>query len=138
MVAEVLERDYTRIGNRLIRDRRVDWIARSIFIWMASHKDGFGVSPESIAAAGPSGISAVKSALRKLEQYGYLTRSQQRTKGGTMGQTVYRITDMPSSEPLDENRSADVTSDDTQSGRSEPVDENPPAPDCAREGPSTI
>lgn len=125
MTAEVLERDYARIGNRLLRDPEISYKAKGIFAFMASHKDGFGVSPESIAAAGQEGISAVKSALRELEQGGYLARSQKRTEGGTMGQTVYRITDMPSSEPVDGNRPAVVTSGNDQSCRSEPVDGNP-------------
>lgn len=127
MTAEVLERDYTRIGNRLLRDRRLSFKAKGIFTWMASHKDGFGVSPESIAAAGTDGISAVKSALRELEEHGYLTRSQVRAGGGKMGATTYRITDMPSSGPEVENRPPGMTSIDGQTGRSEPVNGNPPA-----------
>lgn len=129
MVAEVLERDYTRVGNRLIRDPEISYKAKGIFIYLASHRDGFGVSPESIAAAGRDGISAVKSALRELEQRGYLARSQARTTDGTMGQTVYRITDMPSSEPLDGNHLAGATCEDGQHGRSGPVDGNPLADD---------
>lgn len=114
MVAEVLERDYTRIGNRLIRDGRLDWPPKGVFMWMASHKDGFGVSPESIAAAGPGGVSAAKSALRQLEQHGYLIRRRQRRVDGTLGPSTYFITDMP------ENASGQ------QSPRSEPKVENPP------------
>lgn len=127
MVAEVFERDYARIGNQLLRDARISYRAKGIFCWLASHREGFGVSPESIAAAGAEGISAVKSALRELEQYGYLTRSQIRTAGGTMGNFTYRITDMPSSEPLDGNRPPVPISKDAENRRSEPVDGKPPA-----------
>lgn len=127
MVAEVFERDYARIGNQLLRDARISYRAKGIFCWLASHREGFGVSPESIAAAGAEGISAVKSALRELEQYGYLTRSQIRTAGGTMGNFTYRITDMPSSEPLDGNRPPVSISKDAENRRSEPVDGKPPA-----------
>lgn len=127
MVAEVLGRDYNRVGNRLWRDPSVHAKAKGIFGFLASHKDGFGVSPESIAAAMADGISAVKGALRELEQHGYLARTQVRTADGTMGATVYRITDMPSSEPVDGNQPPVVTSEDEENRRSEPVDGNPPA-----------
>jgi hypothetical protein len=125
MAAEVLEQDYTRLSNQLLRDHRISYKAKGIFGWMASHRDGFGVSPESIAAAGADGISAVKSALRELERYGYLTRSQVRTGDGTMGAFTYRITDMPSSEPVDGNHPAVPTSEDAENRRSEPVDGKP-------------
>jgi hypothetical protein len=114
MVAEVLERDYTRIGNRLIRDGRLDWPPKGVFMWMASHKDGFGVSPESIAAAGPGGVSAAKSALRQLEKHGYLIRRRERRTDGTLGPSTYFITDMPEDAP------------GQQSPRSQPRVENPP------------
>lgn len=127
MAAEVLERDYARISNQLWRDSRLHAKSKGIFGFLASHRDGFGVSPESIAAAMADGISAVKGALRELEEYGYLTRSQVRGADGLMGDTTYRITDMPSSEPVDGNRLAVSTCDDAENRRSEPVDGNPPA-----------
>lgn len=125
MAAEVLERDYTRVGNELLRDARISYKAKGIFCWLASHREGFGVSPESIAAAGADGISAVKSALRELELYGYLSRSQVRRADGLMGDFTYRITDMPSSAPVDGNHPPVPTSDDADNRRSEPVDGYP-------------
>ncbi|WNI19201.1 helix-turn-helix domain-containing protein [Actinacidiphila sp. ITFR-21] len=129
MAAEVLGRDYTQVSNQLFRDARIHAKSKGIFGFLATHRDGFGVSPESIAAAMADGLSAVKSALRELEQYGYLTRSQVRGSDGLMGDTTYRITDMPSSEPADENLPPVPTSNDAQTRRSEPVDGNPPAVD---------
>jgi hypothetical protein len=82
------------------------------------------------------GVSAIKGGLRELEEFGYLIRTQQRKPDGTLGPVVYRITDMPWSAPVDENRPAGVTCEDAtssqveeESRRSEPLDENPPADD---------
>jgi hypothetical protein len=136
MAADVLQRDFTQIHNRLFRDPRLSAKAKGIFGFISTHRAGWGLTPESIAAAMKDGVSAIKAGLRELEALGYLVRTQQRNEDGTMGAIVYRITDMPWSAPVDENRPAGVTCEDAassqvegESRRPEPVDENPPADD---------
>lgn len=129
MAADVLQRDFTQIHNRLFRDSRLSFKAKGIFGLISTHRNGYGVTPEWIAAAGTEGPSAVKSGLRELERYGYLVRSQARKPDGTMGPMTYSITDMPSSEPQVENRPPGPACEDRETHRSEPVVENPPAAD---------
>lgn len=107
---------FTQISNALFRDRRISFKAKGLFGLISTHRDGYGVTPESLAAAGKDGVSAVKGALRELEEHGYLVRERERREDGTLGGSQYYITDMP--DPSEQ-----------QSGRSEPEVENPPV-DC--------
>lgn len=124
--------NFTQISNALFRDPRMSAKAKGIFGFISTHRAGWGLTPESIAAAMKDGVSAIKAGLRELEAFGYLVRSQDRRPDGTMGPIVYRITDMPSSQPVVGNRPAATTCEDATSSqvekgnrRSEPVDENP-------------
>lgn len=127
MAADVLQRDFTQIHNRLFRDTRLSFKAKGIFGLISTHRDGYGVTPEWIAAASADGPAAVKTGLRELEQAGYLVRHQERREDGTLGSMTYSITDMPSSQPVGENRPAVVTCDDAETRRSQPVGDYPPA-----------
>lgn len=133
---------FTQISNALFRDPRLSAKAKGIFGFISTHREDWGVTPESIAAAMKDGVSAIKAGLRELEQHGYLLRSQERRADGTMGPILYQITDMPRSEPVDDIHPAVSTCanfgsvEDSEAGvhsrRSEPVDGyplavNPPA-----------
>jgi hypothetical protein len=134
---------FTQIRNAVFRDVRLSAKAMGIFGNISTHRDGWGVSAESIASQMKDGVAAVKGGLRELEEYGYLQRTQIRKPDGTLGGAVYYITDQPdampeqpeppeleqspSSEPSVENRPAVATSNDAQNRRSEPSVDSPPA-----------
>jgi hypothetical protein len=128
--------NFTQISNGLFRDPRLSAKAKGIFGFISTHRNGWGLTPESIAAAMKDGVSAIKAGLQELERYGYLVRSQDRRSNGTLGPIVYRITDIPSSEPVVGNHPPGMTCENVDSDdpdghlrRSEPVDENPLAAD---------
>lgn len=127
MAADVLQRDFTQIHNRLFRDPRLSFKAKGIFGLISTHRDGYGVSAEWIAATSTDGVSAVKTGLRELESFGYLERRQETRTDGTKGAMTYAITDMPRSEPPGENRTPGVTCRDGENRRSEPLVEKPSA-----------
>jgi len=98
---------FTQIRNVLFRDPRLSFRDKGIFGLISTHRDGFGVTAESIAACSSTdGVSAVKTSLRALERYGYLKRTRVRRPDGTLGGAVYYITDQPElfEEPEEENR----------------------------------
>lgn len=126
--------NFTQIANSLFRDPRLSAKAKGIFGFISTHRSSWGVTPESIAACMADGVSAINTGLRELEECGYLVRDQPRRRDGRMGSMVYRITDMPSSEPVVENRPPDVTCGndhademETHRRRSEPVVDFPHA-----------
>src|SRR5689334_246103 len=103
------DRDFTQISNKLFRDARLSAKAMGVFGHISTHRDGYGVTPESISRCMRDGVSAIKGALRELEQYGYLARVRERTAEGKLGGVVYEITDEPEENPW-----------------SQPADGNPP------------
>jgi hypothetical protein len=129
MAADVLQRDFTQIHNRLFRDVRLSFKAKGIFGLISTHRNGYGVTPKWIANASTDGLASVRTGLRELESYGYLVRRQDRNDDGTMGQMSYSITDMPSSEPVGENLQPDMTCEDMETPSSEPVSDFPHAVD---------
>lgn len=129
MAADAIEKHFTQIHNALFRDRRISFKAKGIFGLISTHRDGYGITPESIANDGKDGIAAVRSALQELEQYGYLERTQERRPDGTMGPTTYYITDMPMSEPHIDFQQPALTSGNAEIGRSGPDIDFPHAVD---------
>ncbi|MEY6565741.1 hypothetical protein AB8B12_12525 [Streptomyces sp. PGLac3x] len=105
MAADVFERQFTRIHNAVFRDSRMSYKAKGIFGLISTHRDGFGLSIESLTSFSTDGASAVRTGLNELEAFGYLQRDQQRLDGptkespkakkGSFGSVEYFITDMP-------------------------------------------
>ncbi|MFE6086017.1 hypothetical protein [Streptomyces virginiae] len=105
MAADVFEQQFTRIHNAVFRDRRMSYKAKGIFGLISTHRDGFGLSIESLTSFSTDGVSAVRTGLNELEKFGYLQRDQQRLNGptadnpnakkGSFGAVEYFITDMP-------------------------------------------
>lgn len=127
---------FTQISNGLFRDPLLSAKAKGIFGFISTHRDGWGVTPESIAAYMADGVSSINSGLKELEARGYLHRHQPRRSNGTLGSIVYYITDMPRSEPVGENLTPGVTCENVQEDaadehlrRSEPVVDFPRAAD---------
>lgn len=118
---------FTQIRNVLFRDPNLSFRDKGIFGLISTHRDGFGVTAESIAACSPTdGVSAVKTSLRALEKYGYLKRTRERRSNGTLGAAVYYITDQPEL----------FTSDpELESGRSQPAVPQPPLAEPTQAGP---
>lgn len=130
MAADQFEARFTRIANQLFRDPRISFKAKGIFGLISTHKDGFGLSLESIAASSTDGISAVRTGLQELERHRYLVRERERNEAGQLKQTRYWITDMPdglvitlrpdagqspTSAPPCENRTLDRAEEETSS-----------------------
>lgn len=130
---------FTQIANELFRDPRLTFKAKGVFGLISTHRDGFGVSVAAICAMGKDKESAVKAALRELEEYGYLQRTQEKdptTK--KFGSVTYAITDQPqeknpSSGPVVDTEPADLTSSFT--AEAEPSVDFPPAGSTPAENP---
>lgn len=76
------EKQFTQIPNAYLRDERLGYRAIGILAHLMSHSDGHEVSIKTLAEDGPDGVSAVRTAVEKLEEHGYLTRENTRAHGG--------------------------------------------------------
>lgn len=123
MAADVFEQQFTQIYNGLFRDPRLSFKAKGIFGLISTHRDGFGISLESIACCSTDGIAGVRTGLQELIACGYLQRERTRDELGRLGDSVYFITDMPDGLIILMNPGWDVP--EVQSGRPEPKCDSP-------------
>lgn len=136
MGADILGQQFNQTYNGLWRDPRLTPKAMGVFGNISSHRDGYGLSAKAISKQMKAGVSMIKAALVELEEVGYLYRLQLRNGDGTVGDTLYFITDIPDHVDIAEHaRQSYAQSGATktamvitkQSRRSAPVIENPPA-----------
>lgn len=98
------QKDYTCITNFTIRDKRLSFKARGLHHLLLSYPDGWQVKIEHLVnESEQDGRTAVASALRELEEYGYLERKQKRDPStGKLGDWESIIRERPT-----ENRKPD-------------------------------
>lgn len=116
---------YTQISNSLARDKRLDFKSAGVYLEIASHREGWEITAESLIRDGRgNGREAVMAALQELELYGYLQRFRERRPDGTLGRMVYEISDDPI--PVDEfEHDAPKQPSELQTRRSEPKSGEP-------------
>lgn len=85
--------NFAQISNVILQDERLSYRARGLAASMLSRPPGWTTSAERLAATGAEGRDAVRSALRELEQFGYLVRSRTQDEQGRWqhDQDVYDI-----------------------------------------------
>lgn len=75
-------KDYTVISNSAIRDSRLSFKARGLHHLLLSYPDGWQINTDHLSGqSDKDGKTSVLSALKELEQLGYLTRKQIRVGG---------------------------------------------------------
>lgn len=80
---------FTTIDRRAVNDERLSYRARGILAWLLDKPDDWSATRETIAAASPEGVTAVRSALKELSDLGYLVRTKVRLPSGrTVTETV--------------------------------------------------
>ncbi|MGW1411292.1 hypothetical protein [Streptomyces sp. NPDC002403] len=86
---------FTQIANGLFRDTRLSFKAKGLFGLISTHRTGWQVTVADLVRSGPDGRDAVRTGLSELQKHRYLVREQLRQENGTLGKTVYAITDQP-------------------------------------------
>lgn len=115
---------YTHLPNELIWDTRLSCKAKGVMLMMFSVHPGWDYSVAGMAKACGMGKDAMRSALKEMEDAGYLERRQMHSPDGTFAGSEYVIRDH--SEPLTENPTTAPLADYPSSGN--PSSENPTQP----------
>lgn len=89
---------FTVLPNCTLRDNRLSLKTRAILAIMFSLPEDWDYTAAGLSAICGAGRDAVRSALRELEEYGYLTRVQRHDASGHFGRNEYIVTDEPASE----------------------------------------
>jgi hypothetical protein len=85
---------FTQIPNDWLRDTNLSLKAKGLLAQLLSHADGWSVSIQGLAKVNNCGKDAIRSAVKELEDFGYLSRIQNRTDAGEFGDTVW-VTSAP-------------------------------------------
>ena len=82
-------RGYTVMANFHLKDQKLSLKAVGLLSKMLSFNDGWQFSTRGLAAICKEGPDAILSALRELEEHGYLVRHRQRDAKGRMSTVSY-------------------------------------------------
>lgn len=79
----VVERErFTSVSRETIGDSSLSFRARGVLVWLLDKPDDWRADSSTIARAGKEGREAVRTALRELEDAGYLVRRKVQGDGG--------------------------------------------------------
>lgn len=76
---------FTITDNKLIKDDRLSWKARGIFIYLWAMPDDWNFYVEEVAKHSKDKVEALQTGLSELEKYGYLERKMTKSKGRFTG-----------------------------------------------------
>jgi len=81
-------KDFTVVPNSILTDERISYKARGILMYLLSKPENWIVRVQDIANQAPDmGLTAVRSALKELEAFGYARLEQVRENGRAMGKS---------------------------------------------------
>ena len=92
-------RGYTVMANFHLKDQNLSLKSVGLLSKMLSFNDGWQFSTRGLAAICQEGPDAILSALRELEEHGYLVRHRQRDAKGRMCNTIFEIYEQPQPVP---------------------------------------
>lgn len=93
--------NFTQIPNDWLRDTRLSFKARGLLALIMSHRAGWELSINYLADQNREGKDAIRTAIKELEQFGYLLRTQLNEQG-KFGEAIW-VTQDPSNYPMTEN-----------------------------------
>lgn len=91
--------NYTVMANFHLKDRRLSYKAKGLLSEMLSLPPDWDYTLTGLAVIASDGLDSVRSAVRELEQYGYLIRCQSRDERGRMSVNEFVVYEDPSENP---------------------------------------
>ena len=91
--------NYTVMSNTHLKDRRLSYKSKGLLSVILSLPPDWDYTITGLAVIAADGIDSVKTAIKELEQYGYVSRTQLRDERGRMAQNEYRVYENPTDNP---------------------------------------
>lgn len=91
--------NFTVMSNIHLKDRRLSYKAKGLMSEILSLPNDWDYTLAGLAVIANDGVDSVRSAVRELERYGYLVRSQRRDRRGCMSVNEYRVYENPAENP---------------------------------------
>lgn len=86
---------YKMISSTHMWDKRLSWKAKAILTMMLMLPPNWDLRQDNLADLSSDGEAAVRSAIKELIQYRYLSRERTRTPDGKIGAVLYKICQCP-------------------------------------------
>ncbi len=103
MAKIIIKNRYGVVPNALLNNTELTFRAKGVYAYIQSKPDGWEFSAERIAAQTKEGLTAVRMALKELEDIGYLSRIKHRSPKGYLTYE-YQLFDVPvDKSPTSEN-----------------------------------
>ena len=89
--------NYTVLSNYHFKEKKMSLKAKGLLSLMLSLPDNWDYSAAGLVTLSKDGKDSVNAALKELEQFGYLKRTQAFNENGTFGGYDYEIYEQPTS-----------------------------------------
>ena len=99
---------FTALSNTIIRDDKLSWKARGIFVYLFSQSDTWDFYETEVANHATDGRNSLRSGLKELEEHGYIQRERVRNNKGQLMSSNWVLSDVPMLEkPMYDYRTQD-------------------------------
>ena len=88
-------KDFTVMSNYHLRDVELSLKAKGLLSLMLSLPEDWDYTTKGLARICKDGVDSITSALKELENHGYLTRQRTRYENGRLGDITYTIHEKP-------------------------------------------
>lgn len=102
-------KNYTVMSNYHLRSKDLSLKAKGLLSMILSLPDDWNYTLAGLASICKEGVDSIRSAVKELESYGYITRSRIRNEKGQLTASEYTIHEMPVAVAKDNNRAETVT-----------------------------
>ncbi len=96
-------KDFTVMSNYHLRDVELSLKAKGLLSLMLSLPEDWDYTTKGLACICKDGVDSITSALKELENHGYLTRQRIRYENGRLGDITYTIHEKPVEQETEEN-----------------------------------
>ena len=88
-------KNYTVMANYHLKDKRLSLKAKGLLSVMLSLPDDWNYNMKGLARLSRDGLDSVRSTVKELERYGYVSRHRIRTETGQLADTEYLVRECP-------------------------------------------
>ena len=124
-------KDFTVMCNHHLRNVKLSLKAKGLLSLMLSLPEDWDYTTKGLACICKDGVDSIASALKELEQHGYLTRQRVRFENGRLGDIEYTIHEKPVGQKTEEippkrENPRQVKPEQEKPGQGKPAQGNPP------------
>ena len=118
-------KDFTVMCNNHLRNVKLSLKAKGLLSLMLSLPEDWDYTTKGLACICKDGVDSIGSALKELEQNGYLTRQRIRFENGRLGDIEYTIHERPVSRAAEDNLPEWGNPEQIKSEQAKPKQEKP-------------